>query len=77
MELKSYAELVIILVGLLIFLGAILDWKWLTDKKYLSKSKGLQHFIYEFWGQKAYRFFIGFLGLILTITGFIFLYFKK
>lgn len=50
MELKSYAELVIILVGFLIFLGAILDWKWLTDKKYLSKSKGLQHFIYEFWG---------------------------
>lgn len=77
MKLKIYAESIIILTGFLIFIGAVFNWQWLTNKKYLSKSKGFQHFIYEFWGQKVYRIFIGSVGFILMMCGFLFLFYKN
>ena len=57
--------------GLLYFIGAILDWKWVSSAT--TGDKARYAFIFEVWGEKGYRFFIGICGLVLAICGLVFL----
>ena len=69
--LRSYFEYVLIAGGLLFFIGAILDWKWVSSATVGDKAR--YAFIFEVWGEKGYRVFIGMCGLILVICGLVFL----
>lgn len=67
--LRSHFEYVLIAGGLLFFIGAILDWKWVSSATVGDKAR--YAFIFEVWGEQGYRVFIGICGLILAICGLV------
>ena len=73
--LKAYYQYVLIAGGLLFFIGAIRDWKWVYQATVGDKAR--YSFIFEVWGEKGYRVFIGICGLLLVICGVVFLMFDK
>ena len=73
--LKAHYQYVLIAAGLLFLIGAIRDWKWMYQATVGDKVR--HAFIFEVWGEKGYRFFIGTCGLLLVICGVVFLIFDK
>ena len=73
--LKAHYQYVLIAAGLLFLIGAIRDWKWMYQATVGDKVR--HAFIFEVWGEKGYRFFIGICGLLLVICGVVFLMFDK
>lgn len=69
--LRSHFEYVLIAGGLLFLIGAILDWKWVSSATVGDKAH--HAFIFEMWGEKGYRVFIGLCGLGLIICGLVYL----
>ncbi|SFE59964.1 Immunity protein 17 [Peptostreptococcaceae bacterium pGA-8] len=69
--LKAHYQYVLIAVGLLFLIGAIRDWKWVYQATPGAKAR--HAFIFEVWGEKGYRVFIGICGLILAICGVVLL----
>ena len=67
--LRSHFEYVLMAGGLLFFIGAILDWKWVSSATVGDKAR--HAFIFEVWGETGYRVFIGICGLILAICGLV------
>ena len=73
--LKVYYQYVLIAGGLLFLIGEIRDWKWVCQATVGDKTK--YTFIFEVWGEKGYRVFIGICGLLLVICGVAFLMLDK
>lgn len=73
--LKAHYQYVLIAGGLLFLIGAIRDWKWVYQAT--GGDKARQAFIFEVWGEKGYRVFIGICGLILAICGVVLLMLDK
>ena len=73
--LKAHYQYVLMAGGLLFLIGAIRDWKWMYQATVGDKVR--HAFIFEVWGEKGYRFFIGICGLLLVICGVVFLIFDK
>lgn len=73
--LKAHYQYVLIAGGLLFLIGAIRDWKWVYQAT--GGDKARQAFIFEVWGEKDYRVFIGICGLILVICGVVLLMLDK
>ena len=73
--LKVHYQYVLIAGGLLFLIGAIRDWKWVYQATVGDKVR--YAFIFEVWGEKGYRVFIGLCGLLLTICGVVFLMLDK
>ena len=73
--LKAHYQYVLIAGGLLFLIGAIRDWKWVCQATVGDKAQYV--FIFEVWGEKGYRVFIGICGLLLVICGVVFLMFDK
>ena len=73
--LKAHYQYVLIAGGLLFLIGAIRDWKWVYQATVGDKVR--RAFIFEVWGEKGYRVFIGLCGLLLTICGVVFLMLDK
>lgn len=73
--LKAHYQYVLIAGGLLFLIGAIRDWKWVYQAT--GGDKARQAFIFEVWGEKGYRVFIGICGLILVICGVVLLMLDK
>ena len=69
--LRFHFEYVLIAGGLLFFIGAILDWKWISSATVGDKAR--HAFIFEVWREKGYRVFIGICGLVLAICVLVFL----
>lgn len=69
--LRLHFEYVLIAGGLLFLIGAILDWKWVSSVTVGDKAR--HAFIFEMWGKKGYRVFIGLCGLGLIICGLVYL----
>lgn len=69
--LREHFEYVLMVVGLIFFIGALRDWKWIY--RATSGDKARHAFIFEMWGEKGYRVFMGLCGLALVILGVIFL----
>ena len=69
--LRSHFEYVLIAGGLLILIGAILDWKWVSSATVGDKAR--HAFIFEVWGERGYRVLIGICGLVLVICGLVYL----
>ena len=55
--LKAHYQYVLIAGGLLFLIGAIRDWKWVY--RATGGDKARHAFIFEVWGEKGYRVFIG------------------
>ncbi len=73
--LKAHYQYVLIVAGLIFFIGALRDWKWVYDA---TSGDRIRHaFIFEIWGEKGYRVFIGICGLILVLCGVVFLFLDK
>lgn len=73
--LKAHYQYVLMAGGLLFLIGAIRDWKWMYQATVGDKVR--HAFIFEVWGEKGYRFFIGICGLLLVICGVVFLMLDK
>ena len=73
--LKAHYQYVLMAGGLLFLIGAIRDWKWMYQATVGDKVR--HAFIFEVWGEKGYRFFIGICGLLLVICGVVFLILDK
>lgn len=73
--LKAHYQYVLLAGGLLFLIGAIRDWKWVYQAT--GGDKARQAFIFEVWGEKGYRVFIGICGLILVICGVVLLMLDK
>ena len=69
--LRRHFEYVLIAGGLLILIGAILDWKWVSSATVGDKAR--HAFIFEVWGERGYRVLIGICGLVLVICGLVYL----
>ena len=69
--LSFHFEYVLIVGGLLILIGAILDWKWVSSATVGDKAR--HAFIFEVWGERGYRVLIGICGLVLVICGLVYL----
>lgn len=69
--LSLHFEYVLIAGGLLILIGAILDWKWVSSATVGDKAR--HAFIFEVWGERGYRVLIGICGLVLVICGLVYL----
>ena len=69
--LRAHFEYVLIAGGLLILIGAILDWKWVSSATVGDKAR--HAFIFEVWGERGYRVLIGICGLVLVICGLVYL----
>ena len=73
--LKAHYQYVLIAAGLLFLIGAIRDWKGVYHAT--GRDKARHAFIFEVWGEKGYRVFIGLCGLLLMICGVVFLMLDK
>ena len=73
--LTAHYQYVLIAGGLLFLIGAIRDWKWVYQATVGDKVR--HAFIFEAWGEKGYRVFIGICGLLLVICGVVFLMFDN
>ena len=73
--LKVHYQCVLIADVLLFLIGAIRDWKWVYQAT--GEDKVRYAFIFEVWGEKGYRVFIGICGLLLVICGVVYLMFDK
>lgn len=73
--LKAHYQYVLLAGGLLFLIGAIRDWEWVYQAT--GGDKARQAFIFEVWGEKGYRVFIGICGLILVICGVVLLMLDK
>lgn len=73
--LKAHYQYIFIAAGLLFLIGAIRDWKWVYQAT--GGDKARYAFIFEVWGEKGYRVFIGLCGLLLMICGIVFLMLDK
>lgn len=62
--IKLYGAYLVPLVGLIFLLGAIFNWKWITDP---AGDKLFMKFIYRTFGERGYRVTIGISGVIIII----------
>lgn len=59
----------IVLVGLVVFIGAICDWKWITTSTFGEQSR--LALLFSLFGHLGYRIFLGFIGLALLGSGIV------
>jgi len=62
--MKLYGAYLVPLVGFLFLLGAIFNWKWITNP---DGDKLFMRFIYRTFGEKGYRITVGISGVIIII----------
>lgn len=68
--LREHFEYVLIAVGLLILVGAIRGWGWIS---HLDRGNAFMHFIWELWGERGMRVLMALCGLVLIICGVVYL----
>lgn len=72
--LQPYWQWVLMAAGLLVLLGAIFDWHWISNPTIEDKNHPFTHFILELWGVKGFRVSQGILGIILMGYGLLYLF---
>lgn len=72
--IKKFPYLFVMLGGLLFLLGAIFNWQWICNPQ---GSKRFMMFIYEMFGEKGYRIFIGIDGVMIIICSLVLWIFSK
>lgn len=70
--LQAHYQIVLIGVGAVIFIGALQNWKWISEFTLGDKTR--YSFVFEMWGEKGYRLLIGLVGIALIISGVVLLF---
>lgn len=53
----------LLVCGVVLLAGAILDWKWLTTRE-KERPKGIGNFVHKQFGEKGYRIAVGVGGAV-------------
>ena len=71
-----FAEaLFIIGCGLLIFIGALLNWRWVCEFDHRRvRPFAFDTLVHDFFGDQGYRFLMGISGLVIILCGLVFLF---
>lgn len=73
--LQKHWQLTIIGCGLLIFIGALLNWRWVCefDHRWV-RPFAFDTLVHDFFGDQGYRFLMGISGLVIILCGLVFLF---
>ena len=71
--LKENYQYCLIFFGVIVTLGAILNWSWIVRTQSPMKKSLFVDIVYGLFGEKGYRVIIGLLGIVLIACGIIFL----
>ena len=75
MEQLMAWQFTIIGCGLLIFIGALLNWRWVCefDHRWV-RPFAFDTLVHDFFGDQGYRFLMGISGLVIILCGLVFLF---
>ena len=61
--------------GLLIFIGALLNWRWVCEFDHRRvRPFAFDTLVHDFFGDQGYRFLMGISGLVIILCGLVFLF---
>ncbi|WP_444324607.1 Imm17 family immunity protein, partial [Phascolarctobacterium faecium] len=61
--------------GLLIFIGALLNWRWGCEYDHRwERPYAFDTLVHDFFGDQGYRFLMGISGLVIILCGLVFLF---
>lgn len=72
---KHWQFFTIIGCGLLIFIGALLNWRWVCEFDHRRvRPFAFDTLVHDFFGDQGYRFLMGISGLVIILCGLVFLF---
>ncbi len=71
--LKLHYEYVLILSGIFLMLGAMLNWKWMNECNTADAGNFWKRLVYEKWGVLGFRVLNFLCGFVLALCGMLFL----
>ena len=73
--LQKHWQFTIIGCGLLIFIGALLNWLWVCEFDHRRvRPFAFDTLVHDFFGDQGYRFLMGISGLVIILCGLVFLF---
>ena len=73
--LQNHWQFTIIGCGLLIFIGALLNWRWVCEFDHRRvRPFAFDTLVHDFFGDQGYRFLMGISGLVIILCGLVFLF---
>lgn len=73
--LQKHWQFTIIGYGLLIFIGALLNWRWVCEFDHRRvRPFAFDTLVHDFFGDQGYRFLMGISGLVIILCGLVFLF---
>ena len=73
--LQKHWRFTIIGCGLLIFIGALLNWRWVCEFDHRRvRPFAFDTLVHDFFGDQGYRFLMGISGLVIILCGLVFLF---
>ena len=73
--LQNHWQFTIIGCGLLIFLGALCNWRWVCEFDHgRVRPFAFDTLVHDFFGVQGYRFLMGISGLTIVLCGLVFLF---
>ena len=75
MAFLQHWQFTIIGCGLLIFIGALLNWRWVCEFDHRRvRPFAFDTLVHDFFGDQGYRFLMGISGLVIILCGLVFLF---
>lgn len=76
--LQKHWQFTIIGWGLLIFIGALLNWRWVCEFDHRRvRPFAFDTLVHDFFGDQGYRFLMGISGLVIILCGLVFYFCHK
>ena len=73
--LQKHWQFTIIGCGLLNFIGALLNWRWVCEFDHRRvRPFAFDTLVHDFFGDQGYRFLMGISGLVIILCGLVFLF---
>ena len=73
--MQNHSQYTIIGCGLLIFIGALLNWRWVCEFDHRRvRPFAFDTLVHDFFGDQGYRFLMGISGLVIILCGLVFLF---
>lgn len=73
--LQKHWQFTIIGCGLLIFAGALFNWRWVCEFDHRRvRPFAFDTLVHDFFGAQGYRFLMGISGLVIILCGLVFLF---
>ena len=73
--LQKHWQFTIIGCGLLSFIGALLNWRWVCEFDHRRvRPFAFDTLVHDFFGDQGYRFLMGISGLVIILCGLVFFF---